>query len=136
LGAFHPRSSRRALRALEQRGVEVRLGTSVRCVGADFVELSDGSRIDTQTLIWTAGIQASGLGRTLGVELDKGGRVPVGSDLSMAEDGDVFVIGDLAGARDHAGHLYPQLAPVAMQQGRHAARQIERRISGQAPEPF
>jgi NADH dehydrogenase len=136
LGSFHPRSSGRALRALERRGVEVRLNTSVRKVGADFVELADGSHIATQTLIWTAGVQASGLGRTLGVELDKGGRVPVRSDLSLAGDGDVFVIGDLAGARDPAGDLYPQLAPVAMQQARHAVGQIEGRMSRRSPEAF
>ena len=136
LGSFHPRSSGRALRALERRGVEVRLGTSVRGVGRDAVELSDGSTIATRTLVWTAGIQASGLGHALGAELDKGGRVPVRPDLSMAEDQDVFVIGDLAAARDPAGRLYPQLAPVAMQQGRHAVGQIGCRLAGRGPTPF
>lgn len=136
LGSFHPRSSGRALRALERRGVEVRLNTSVRKVGADYVELADGSHIGSQTLIWTAGVQASGLGRTLGVELDKGGRVPVRSDLTLAEDAEVFVVGDLAGARDPAGHLYPQLAPVAMQQARHAVGQIAGRMAGKEPRPF
>ena len=136
LGAFHPRSSERALRALSKRGVEIRLNTSVSKVGQDFVELADGSRIPTHTLIWTAGIQASALGRTLGVELDKGGRVPVGSDLSLAEGEDVFVIGDLAAARDRHGQLYPQLAPVAMQQARHAVSQIGARMFGRPPTPF
>jgi len=136
LGSFHPRSSARALRALERRGVEVRLQTSVRKVGADFVELADGSHMASHTLIWTAGVQASGLGRTLGVELDKGGRVPVRPDLTLADDADVFVIGDLAGARDGSGQLYPQLAPVAMQQGRHAVGQIGARLTGEDSRPF
>jgi NADH:ubiquinone reductase (H+-translocating) len=136
LGSFDPRSSKRALRALGRRGVEIKLGTSVSRVGADYVELKDGSRLGTHTLIWTAGIQASGLGKALGVELDKAGRVPVRSDLSLVEDSDVFVIGDLAAARDPAGNLYPQLAPVAMQQGRHAVRQIEARMFGRQSRTF
>lgn len=136
LGAFSASSSRRALEDLSRRGVEVRLGATVRRVGPDWVELGDGSALPTRTLVWTAGIRANPLGERLGVELTRGGRVPVGADLSLPGRPEVFVIGDLAAARDSDGRTYPQLAPVAMQQARHVARQIAGRLEGRAGVPF
>ena len=136
LGGFDPHSSKRALRGLGRRGVEVRLNTSVKSVGEHHVQLADGTHIGTRTLIWTAGIRASDIGSDLGVDLDKAGRVPVGADLSLVSDPHVFVIGDLAAARDPLGQVYPQLAPVAMQQARHAVRQIEARMFNRPGAPF
>jgi len=136
LGSFDPHSSKRALKGLGRRGVEIRLNTSVKSVGEDYVELTDGTHIATNTLIWTAGIRASDIGADLVVDLDKAGRVPVEADLSLAADSNVFVIGDLAAARDPLGRLYPQLAPVAMQQGRHVVRQIEARMFNRPAAPF
>ncbi len=136
LGGFDPHSSQRALRSLGRRGVEIRLNTSVKSVGEDYVELADGTHIGTSTLIWTAGIRASPIGADLGVGVDKTGRVPVEADLSLPGDPHLFVIGDLAAARDPLGQLYPQLAPVAMQQARHAVRQIQARMFNRPPTPF
>lgn len=136
LGGFDPHSAERARKALARRGIELRLGESVRSVSADHVELESGERIAARTLVWTAGVKANPVGEALAVELGRGGRVPVGPDLGLVGDPAVFVVGDLAGARDEHGELYPQLAPVAMQQARHAVRQIEARIFGRETKPF
>ncbi|HZU73225.1 MAG TPA: NAD(P)/FAD-dependent oxidoreductase [Acidimicrobiales bacterium] len=136
LGSFHPRSSASALRTLTSRGVEVRLGAAVQAVGPDQVRLAGGEVLPTRTLVWTAGVKANRLGEAMGLPLERGGRVTVGPDLSPPGEPEVFVIGDLAAARDERGNLYPQLAPVAMQQGRHAAAQIRRRLSGDGATPF
>ena len=124
LGSFSERSAANALDQLRKRGVEVRLGAAVEEVAADHVRLAGGEVIPTRTLVWTAGVRASPLGARLGLPLGPGGRVVVGPDLSVPERSEVFVIGDLAAAHDRRGRLYPQLAPVAMQQARHAVRQI------------
>jgi NADH dehydrogenase len=136
LGAFSPASSASAQKTLQSRGVEVRLGAAVEEVAADHVRLRGGEVLLTRTLIWTAGVQANPLGERVGLELDRGGRVVVQGDLSVPRHPEIFVIGDLAAARDEDAKLYPQLAPVAMQQGRHAARQIGRRLDGELGEAF
>ena len=136
LGSFSPRSSANALDQLRKRGVEVRLGASVEEVAPDHVRLSEGEVIPTRTLVWTAGVRASPLGARLGLPPGPGGRVVVGPDLSVGERPEVFVIGDLAAACDHRGRLYPQLAPVAMQQARHAVRQIGNRLDGRPTTRF
>ena len=126
LGAFHPRSSHNARRQLERRGVEVRLIAKVRAVDSDRVHLDDGQEIATNTLVWTAGVRAHPLGSLLGLPCSRDGRVLVGPDLSVEGRPEVFVIGDLAGASTPEGGLYPQLAPVAMQEARHVVRLISR----------
>jgi NADH dehydrogenase len=136
LGGFAPASSHRARRALEKRGIDIRLHTLVQRVAADHVELSGGEVIPTRTLVWTAGIKANPLAVSLRVPLDRSGRVPVEADLSLPGHPEVWVVGDLAAAHDPGGGLYPQLAPVAMQQARHVARQMLRRRNGQATEAF
>ena len=136
LGSFKARSSASALDQLERRGVEVRLGAMVEEVTPDHVRLDSGEVIPTRTLVWTAGVRASDLGARLGLPLGPGGRVVVGPDLSVPDRPEIFVIGDLAAASDRSGHLYPQLAPVAMQQARHAVRQINARMKGRSPSRF
>lgn len=130
LGAFHERSSARALRALRRRGVEVRLGTALERAEADHVVLGDGSRISTRTLVWVAGVRAEGLADHLDAATTRGGRVVVTPSLSLPDDPAVHVIGDIAGAPDGDGGLLPQLAPVAIQQGRYVAARIAADLDG------
>jgi NADH dehydrogenase len=92
--------------------------------------------IPTRTLVWTAGVRASPLGARLGLPLGHAGRVAVGPDLAVPGRPEVFVIGDLAAASDRHGRLYPQLAPVAMQQARHAVKQIGNRMNGRPTTRF
>jgi NADH:ubiquinone reductase (H+-translocating) len=124
LGGFAPRSSRAAARTLEDRGVELRLGTGIARAHADRVELSDGSVVPTRTLIWAAGVAATPLTTTLGVELARGRRVPVDEHLRVLGLDDVYAVGDLAAGTDAQGALLPQVAQVAIQQGRHVAAHL------------
>ncbi len=136
LSTFHPRLSDRATRALRRRGVEVVLDAAVDKVDAHAVHLKDGSRIPARTLVWTAGVQASPLASTLGVEMTRGGRVVVSPDLSIPGHAEVFVVGDMAASYDKAGVLLPQVAQVGIQGGRHAAAQIARRLDGRPTTAF
>ena len=124
-GGFDPKLSKRALRQLVELGVEVRVGTSVETIDRDGVGVGGGERIDAATVLWTAGVKARGLARTVGTELDRAGRIKVGVDCSVTEHPQVFAIGDIAHmvqAGDDAP--LPGLAPVALQQGRYVARII------------
>ena len=95
-----------------------------------------GERIRSGTVIWAAGVRASKLGATLGVPLDPQGRVIVQRDLSVAGHPYLFVIGDLAHFEGRDGRPLPGLAPVALQQGRKAARNILGDISGGSRKPY
>jgi NADH:ubiquinone reductase (H+-translocating) len=130
LAAFPESLSERARRSLERIGVEVRTGAIVTRVTADAVWLGS-EQIRARTVLWAAGVAASPLARTLGVPLDRAGRVPVEADLSIPGHPEVFVIGDLSLFRDPSGAPLPGLAPVAIQQGRRAADNVLRRLSGQ-----
>lgn len=135
LGPFDPRLREAARRSLEQKGVEVRLGTGVEEAGETGIRLSDGSRIDARTVVWTAGVRASGLVETLGVETGRGGRLPVGPALQVEGHPEVCVVGDAA-AFEQDGEPLPMLIPVANQQAKHAARVIRARLEGRAVPPF
>jgi NADH dehydrogenase len=124
LATFHPSLGAHARATLEQRGVEVIIDRAVKEVRADEVLLDDGTTIRARTLVWAAGVRAHPLVAALGLPVDGTGRALVGHDLRVEGHRDVFVVGDAAGARDRHGNLYPQQAPVAMQQGRHVARVI------------
>ena len=121
LDPFKASSRRHALDTLVARGVEVRLGAKVTSVAPDHVTFADGEVVPCQTLVWAAGVQANPLAATLGLPQDRGGRVVVGPDLRVPDHPDVWAIGDIAATRDRRGDLLPQLAPVAMQSGRHVA---------------
>lgn len=136
LNTYHRKSRRYAERVLKHRGVDVRLGEAVSAVGPGHVELKNGEVISTQTLIWAAGVRASPLADELGLKLTGGYRVEVNRDLSVPEHPEIFVVGDMAGASDGQGNLYPQVAPVAIQQGKHAGHQVARLAQGQQSEPF
>ncbi|MCK6533466.1 MAG: NAD(P)/FAD-dependent oxidoreductase [Polyangiaceae bacterium] len=134
-GGFDPKLSKRALRQLIELGVEVRVGASVDAIDAAGVGLAGGERISAATVLWTAGVKARGVARTLGTELDRAGRIKVGVDCSVPGHPQVFAIGDIAHlvqAGDEAP--LPGLAPVAAQQGRYVAQAIAR--GGKAGKPF
>ena len=136
LAAFEPSSSDYARRALERKGVEVRLETRVSGCDERGIDIGD-ARIESATVLWAAGVVATPVGRWLGVETDRGGRVPVGPTLSVGGLPDVFVIGDAAAAKGPDGRLVPGIAPAAKQQGRYLARLLAARLDGaSAPGPF
>ena len=126
-----------ALREFSARGVEVRTSTPVRRVTPEGAELGDGEWLPCATVIWTAGIEPVGLVRGLPGEHARDGRVRVERDLSLPGHPEVYVIGDAAHCQlaPDAPALPPN-APVAMEEGRHAARNIWRRWQGQATLPF
>jgi len=126
-----------ARRALTDRGVEVRTGEVVAKVEPTQVTLKSGEVIPTRTLIWGAGLVANPLVKTLGVDLQRGDRVPTEADLSLAGHPEVFVVGDVAWTTvEGSDHALPQLGSVALQAGEHAARSIAKRVAGQPTEPF
>jgi NADH dehydrogenase len=121
--------SARARRDLEDLGVEVRTGSLVTGVEPGAVQIGD-ERIETCTVFWAAGNAASGLGRFLGVELDRFGRISVEPDLTAPGRRDVFVVGDLASIVTD-GRQVPGVAPAAMQEGATAAKNIIRDLRRQ-----
>jgi NADH dehydrogenase len=131
LPSFPPRLSLEAARALERLGVELRLGTAVTGCDREGAVLGN-ERIESRTIVWAAGVAASGAARWLGVEPGRGGRVPVGPDLALPDHPEIFVIGDTAEFSGPHGPL-PGLAPVAKQQGVYAARVIAARVAGRKP---
>src|SRR5450432_632748 len=122
LSTFPEELSRKARAQLEALGVEVRTGVRVTDLGADFVELGS-DYITTRTILWAAGVRASSLTAQLGVPLDKGGRVWVEDDLSVPDRPEVFVLGDLI-AKTQDGKPLPGVAQLAIQSGRHVARNV------------
>lgn len=135
LASFSERLSSRAQRDLEKIGVQVWVHTRVTDVNLEGVKLG-AEEIRAKTVIWAAGVQPSSLSKTLGVPLDKMGRVIVEPDLSLKAFPNVFVLGDQAAFPTSDGRGLPGLAPVAMQQGRHAARNILKSVTGAERAPF
>lgn len=146
LTSFPETLSHKAERALEHQGVTVVLARTVVDVDADSVAVqsSDGAvqRIATRTAVWAAGVRASGLaaalGEAAGVAVDRGGRVPVRPDLTLPGHPEVFAIGDMVTVRATDGTTapLPGLAPVAIQEGRYAARAVRNRLRGGETPPF
>jgi NADH:ubiquinone reductase (H+-translocating) len=138
LPAMSPESSASARRQLERLGVEVITDSAVTAID-DRGVTHGGTRLDSRTVIWAAGVAASPLGKALGatadVTLDRAGRVIVNQDLSVPGADGVFVIGDLASIKSD-GKVVPGLSPAAMQEGRHAAKNILRLMRGEATIPF
>ncbi len=151
LGPFSPLSRRHALETLRARGVEVRLGRSLTSMTPHNIQLDDGQIIPTRTVIWSAGVEAGPLAGHLGVEVGPGGRIVVGPDLRIKGRPEAFAVGDVAHVvapsraawrlpwqrrRRHPSAPLPQVAQVAMQTGRHAARQIVHDLGRQPGLPF
>jgi NADH dehydrogenase len=130
LPPYPPTLSGKAAVQLRGLGVEVMTNALVTNVGDHDVRVGE-TTIPTRTVLWAAGVQASPLARTLGAPLDRAGRVLVEPDLSIPGHPDVFVIGDLASVPD-----VPGVAPAAIQEGTHTAKNIERMMAGQPTLPF
>ncbi|MFB6345553.1 MAG: NAD(P)/FAD-dependent oxidoreductase [bacterium] len=124
------------LDTLRNRGVEVLLEKSVVKAEEDYVELNTGETIQTQSLIWAAGVRANPLADRLDVSQTRNGRIQVRKDLRLPDQPNVFVIGDMAGNRNSQGELDPQLAPVAIQGARHTTTQILNLEAGLPTESF
>ena len=137
LTPFVPKLSANARQALEKRNVEVRLDQQVESVAEDAVTLAGGERIPAHTVVWAAGVKANPLVEHLGLPLGAGGRIVVEPTLGVPGHPDVYAIGDVAVIPGEDGRPLPGVAQVAMQSGRHAARQLTRTF-GRAgpPEPF
>jgi NADH dehydrogenase len=135
LPAFPEPLREAARRDLERLGVEVRTGSPVTGVSEGGVTVGRDV-VRAETVLWAAGVAASPLGATLGVPLDRAGRVLVEPDLTIPGRREVFVIGDLASMKDAAGRQLPGVAQVAIQMGRHAVRNIMRAIEQQPLRPF
>src|SRR5450830_2044507 len=138
LGAYPADLSEKALLQLRKLGVDVRTSSRVTHIDEECVRYTDQSgeqRLASRTVIWSAGVAASPLGKSLNVPLDRAGRVIIGSELSIPDHPEVFVIGDLASATSD-GKPVPGVSPAAKQMGRVAARNILHRISGKPLENF
>ena len=120
--------------SLERLGVEVHTGSAVTAIDGEGVTVGD-TRIVARTIIWAAGVAASPLASSLGVPLDRAGRVPAEPTLRVPGHPEIFVAGDICSFLQD-GKPLPGVAQVAKQQGAHAARNIARAISGQTLEPF
>ena len=136
LPPFREASQRHAQRGLARRGVEIRLGTAVEEVRENGVQLNDGSFLRTHTLLWAAGVRAHPLVEVLGAETTRGARVVVEPDLSLPGRPFAWVAGDAAASKADGGRTHAQLAPVAIQHGKHIAKQIVARLEGRETEPF
>jgi NADH dehydrogenase len=136
LTSFPPSLSVKAARALEELGVSVLTGRTVTGIDADGVTI-DEERVAARTVVWAAGVTASSLAGRLaeltGAERDRAGRVTVERDLTLPGHPEVFALGDMVRLPDTA---LPGLAPVAMQQGRYAARVVKARVGGEETGPF
>jgi NADH:ubiquinone reductase (H+-translocating) len=135
LQSYVPSLRAKALHQLERLGVEVR--TNARVTQIDELGVCVGDeRIRSGTVLWAAGVAASPIGRSLGVPLDRAGRVLVNPDLTIPGHDDVYVIGDLA-ALTQDGAPVPGVAAAAIQGGRYVARRIHRKLRGESiDEPF
>jgi NADH dehydrogenase len=143
LPSYPPELSEKAAESLRRLGVTVRLDTLVTGIEGNKAVLSCKGvcdEIESRTILWTAGVKASPLGRVLekkaGAALDGTGRVVVGPDLTIPGHPDIFVIGDLANFSHQDGTPLPGVAPVAMQEGRYVAGLIKSRIAGKETRPF
>ena len=135
LPSFNDVLASRAHRDLEELGVEIRTSTIVTGIEKGWVTIGD-ERIATGTIIWAAGNVASPLGASLGVPLDRAGRVIVNEDLSVPGHPEIFVVGDQAAIPAPPGQPVPGVAPAAMQGGPHAAKNVRRRIERLPTRPF
>lgn len=146
LTSFPPSLSAKAARSLRALGVTPLLGRTVVGIDSEGVTVDDGSgsreRISARTVIWAAGVTASGLatklGELTGAERDRAGRVTVEADLTLPGHPEVFALGDMVRVRgaDGTPTTLPGVAPVAIQQGRYAASVVRARLQGRGTPPY
>jgi len=146
LPTYPEQLSERARKHLQRIGVDVRTNAKVESVDSNGV-IVNGERINSQTVLWSAGVVASPAGRWLGAETDKSGRVKVNADFSVSGHSNIFAIGDTAavvapsrnlfGIKRKQPELLPGVAQPAIQEGKYVASVIDRRVKGrQMPSPF
>jgi len=135
LAAYPEDLSASAKKQLMDLGVEVRASSRATNLTEAGVQV-DGEFIPCRVKIWAAGNNASFVGKTLGIPVDRVGRVVVNDDLTIPGHPEVQVIGDLANFSHQTGEPLPGISPVAMQQGRHAARNVLAMIKRRKPERF
>lgn len=134
LSSFPELLSAKAQKQLERLGVDVVTGSPVEAIDAQGYR-SNGLFVPARTVVWAAGVAASKLARSLGVELDRAGRVPVLPDLTVPGHPEIFVAGDLATVIQKDGKPVPGVAPGAKQMGSYVARVIRDRLAGRPPPP-
>jgi NADH dehydrogenase len=135
LPSYVPELGDRARAQLERLGVTVRTDALVTQIDQEGVSIGD-ERIASRTVLWAAGVAASPLGRSLGAPLDRAGRVLVQPDLTVPGHEDIYVIGDLASLKQEGGAPVPGVAPAAIQEALHTARNIMRSLEGEPRLPF
>lgn len=143
LPPYPPELSAKAKASLEALGATIQTNTFVTDIQSDTVTIKSNDQtqqIRARTVLWAAGMKASALGQVLadrtGVELDRSGRVMVEPDLTIAHHPNILVVGDLANFSHQNDKPLPGIAPVAMQQGRYAAKLIKKRLKGETLPPF
>jgi len=134
LSSFPESLSAKARKQLERLGVEVIVDSPVEAIDAEGYR-SRGVFVPAKTVVWAAGVAASPLARSLGVELDRAGRVRVLPDLTVPGHVEIFVAGDLATVTQD-GKPVPGVAPAAKQMGKYVAKVIHDRLAGRTPAPF
>jgi NADH dehydrogenase len=135
LPSFSEPQSAQAARDLQSLGIEVRTSCSVTGIDGEGIQTAS-ERLRAGTVLWAAGVKASPLAKSAGLECDAQGRAIVGPDLSASGYPNVFIAGDQARFTHQTGKPLPGTAPVAMQQGKYLARTIIRDTKGEPREPF
>jgi NADH dehydrogenase len=136
LAAFSERAHDYAAKVLQDLGVQLHLGTSVKEICPGHVLLSDGTTMKTRVVVWAGGLKAASLASAAGLPQGHGGRIDVQPDLTVAGFPGVYVLGDLANTRDPAGGFLPQLGSAALQAGQWTAENILADIAGKPRTPF
>lgn len=130
---FHPKLREYTRKQLAKRGVDIRLNTQIHEVAPDRVIIGDGESLHSDLTVWTGGVAAPEEVAGWGLPQGHAGRILVGPDLRVKGSDRIFAVGDIAIEPDDPS---PQLAQPALQEGRHAARQIIRLLRGEQTEPF
>ncbi len=121
---------------LKDMQVEVCVGALVSSVTAESVTLKDGTKIITETAVWTAGVGGEGIGKRSNLDSMPNGTLKVKPSLQLSGFDDIYAIGDLAAFEGEDGRFLPMVAPVAMQQGEHAVENIKHQLKGEAVTDF
>jgi NADH:ubiquinone reductase (H+-translocating) len=133
LAGFTDHGGKAAYEGLRKRGVDVRLNTKVKEADEMGLLLEDGSRIESHFIIWAAGIQAQDVGQKMGLETNAKRGIYVADTLEVPDHSGVFAVGDVAYVKNSP---LPQLAPAAIQTGKHAGKQIKRLMKQRPLQPF
>ncbi|HET9933489.1 MAG TPA: NAD(P)/FAD-dependent oxidoreductase [Polyangiaceae bacterium] len=136
LNGWDPRVANDASAQLTKIGVRIQRGGRVVKLGADWIAFNDGTKLETRTCVWCAGVSPSELLRACGLVLNKSGRAEVGADCRAVGHDRIFVLGDAAQFPTADGRGLPPLGQVAFQQGAHTAKNLVRLLRGEAPLDF